>query len=318
MRRATALFFVSCFVGCANTPAATPPGVTLRVKLPPGVEDRGVLSAVRFDDAEVDAGLHRDLAHIFTVLERVERLTDLDGAPDTLTLRFPATGAASHAAVYLDARGDGLDAVLDSPLVFARLPASGTVEISAPASLHPTRPAPCSGPRLERMWLDAPELRRAGDDGRHALCVYLPADYATSPERRYPLVLALPGFSGHDERQDGFGARFLFDEAAARQAVILVGVETRIPEGTSYLASSPHLGDWEGYVLRRVLPELEGRLDGYAIRVPPLPHLGPARRVRPLHRRLERALARAEAPDVVRRGGRQLTRPARPRRLAAR
>ena len=104
-------------------------------------------------------------------------------------------------------------------------------------------------------------MRRSGDDGAHTLCVYLPAHYGDEPERRYPVAFALPGFSGFAVWNDGFGARGLFDSIGAAVGVeaIVVGVETRTAEGTSYLASSARFGDWDSYFIKRVVPEIDRR-----------------------------------------------------------
>lgn len=259
--RSLAFVTAASFLACATT-HPRPEAVELLVRLPPGATDRGVVTSMRFTTGEVEGGVHRELAHVFTRFERLERAQDRDDDPSTLTLAFASTGSPSYVAVYLDARGDGLEVLFEEPIAFVELPAAGRAEATVPAPPSTlTRKPPCTGPRMERLFLEASELAREGDDGRHALCVYLPPSYEREPTRRYPLVLALPGFSGHDAQQDGFGARALFDEQAATTGVevLLVGVETRSPEGTSYLSSSERFGDWEGYVSRRVLPELERR-----------------------------------------------------------
>ncbi|MCU0701485.1 MAG: esterase family protein, partial [Myxococcaceae bacterium] len=88
-----------------------------------------------------------------------------------------------------------------------------------------------------------------------------PRHYDDDPSRRFPVVLVFPGFSGLAAQNDGFGARGLFDSLgdATGVEVILVGVETRVAEGTRYLVPDGTGGDWIGYVTKRVLPWLDER-----------------------------------------------------------
>lgn len=257
------LIALLCFVACAPVRPPASNDVTLVLRLPEGAPENGVITTIRFTEDEVDAGVHRQPAQLFTWLERLERVKDLDDTANTITLSLPAAREPTSLQVFVDGAGHGLDALFTPPGVahgLVRVPANG------PGSgvLTFKRPTPreaCAGPRLQQVVLDAPELVRAEDDGRHTLCVFLPSSYERSPTKRYPVVFVFPGFSGHAAQNDGFSARGLFDSlgAAAGVEVILVGVETRIAEGTSYLARSERFGDWEGYVLNRVLPEVDRR-----------------------------------------------------------
>jgi enterochelin esterase-like enzyme len=70
-------------------------------------------------------------------------------------------------------------------------------------------------------YLDSKLLRGnpGGENPRRRVSVYLPAGYETSPQKRYPVVYYLHGFTWNDSlifNQDGMKA--LLDEAiAARQ-----------------------------------------------------------------------------------------------------
>lgn len=247
-----------------GSPSTRPVLVTL--SLPPAFPSTGVLTWIPFSAAEVDAKTHEDAAHFFTWLERVRRADDSDGDPRTVTFAVDAPAHASFIQVRFDTGSEGLDALLEPrPSVAQALVMLAPDAASVSAGLHAPPPgAPreaCAGPRLEKVVLEAPELRRPGDDGTHPLCVYLPARYAEEPSRRYPLAFALPGFSGLAAQNDGFSARHLFDSVGAELGVeaIVVGVETRTPEGTSYLARSDRYGDWESYFMNRVLPVIDQR-----------------------------------------------------------
>ncbi len=251
------------FFACAPIRLTPSDEVTLVLQLPAGAPKSGVISTIRFTGDEVDAGVHRDAARLFTWLERLERAKDLDDAPNTITLRLPPAQQPTSVQVFVDGAGNGLETLFTPPGVahgLIPIPSTGT-GVGALTMKQPTPREGCAGPRLQKLVLEAPELIRVGDDGRHTLCAFLPPSYEASPTRRYPVVFAFPGFSGHAAENDGFSARALFERlgAATGVEVILVGVETRIAEGTSYLTRSDRFGDWEGYVLERVMPEVDRR-----------------------------------------------------------
>jgi hypothetical protein len=274
----SSVWFVLTLACAATTPLTKEPSspaspespathtVTMTLTLPPALPSTGVLTTAQFSAAEVEAKAHEDVKQFYRWLERIRRAEDIDSDPRTVTIALEAPEQPSFVQVRFDVGGNGLDALLGTlPTVAQALVpltpgvAAVTADLTAPAP-RPTREA-CAGPRLEKIVLEAPDLRRPGDDGTHSLCVFLPADYLQQPTRRYPVAFALPGFSGLAAQNDGFGARGLFDTVGAEVgiAAIVVGVETRIPEGTSYLARSPRTGDWESYFVKRVLPEIDRR-----------------------------------------------------------
>lgn len=123
-------------------------------------------------------------------------------------------------------------------------------------------PEPCRGERRELVVLDAPEVAGAvGNNPERRLCVVLPPSYATSPDRRYPVVYLLPGYSGnHVVRLRGpksavpVADRF----AESGREVILVGVDSTTKTGTSYFIDSPRTGDWDRFI-QRVPGEIDAR-----------------------------------------------------------
>lgn len=212
------------FVGCASSKS------TVVLQLPN--DTPSVVSAIRFTEAEVAANVHKDAKHLFTWLERVDRVHDEDS--DASTITFKAEPGVLQ--VFLDSNHDGLDALFDRSTLI-HVPSGPVALVAKPP---PNSKEPCAGERFEKHVLDG-----------HQLCVFLPRDYA--PTRRYPVVFVFPGFSGKAVHNDGFAARGLFD-LHPETPVILVGVETRIPEGTGYLN-----GEWERYVVERVIPEIDRR-----------------------------------------------------------
>lgn len=226
-------WLVVLLAGCASTRS------TVVLQFPTALPEGAVISTVRFTAAEIDAGVHQQPAQLYTWLERVDRVRDEDAQPETVT--FPVDGTAS-VQVFVDTEGKGLDALFGaSTLVLVPAGARVVQAVQLPPVKAPKEP--CSGERLQKLVVD----------GR-ALCAYLPVAYASEPERRFPVVFAFPGFSGNAVHNDGFGARALFDRFPATP-VIVVGVETRIPEGTGYLS-----GAWDAFVVDRVLPEVDRQL----------------------------------------------------------
>lgn len=203
---------VLLFVGCASSKS------TVMLNVPANA----VVSTIRFTDAEIAANAHRDISKFYEWLERVEV------QPREFTVEAPVT-----LKVNVDTTGAGFEALLEDGTLL-RVPRSSRVTETITVKPRTPRDA-CSGPRLEKRSLEGREL-----------CVYLPVDY--SPQQKYPVVFVFPGFSGKAAQNDGFSARALFE----KRPVILVGVETRVPQGTAYLN-----GEWEKYVVERVIPEID-------------------------------------------------------------
>lgn len=242
--------------------APSPDFVEFVLHVPPGQGQ--VVTTIRFTAAEIASNVHREPSHLYTWLERLERQVDLDPAPETILLRSPRGQPGDTVRVLVDTTGAGLDGLFGAPGVAETLvelpPGPGRIErrLSFPA---PSGRKPCDGPRLVSLEVTAPELAAGTDSGLHRVCIQLPTSYDTSPERRYPVVFVFPGFSGHASQNDGFGARAIVDRLGVETGVevLLVGVETRVAEGTRYLSGARRGGDWVGYVTKRLTAELDQR-----------------------------------------------------------
>src|SRR5690606_28539889 len=108
---------------------------------------------------------------------------------------------------------------------------------------------------LERITVHGRSLEGtlAGDDPNREVFVYLPPSYASQPERRYPVVYFLHGYSvGAEAYVNLLGLPEAMDEAIARGAremiVVLPDANTRY-NGSMY-SSSPTNGDWEGFIAK--------------------------------------------------------------------
>lgn len=134
------------------------------------------------------------------------------------------------------------------PLLFA--PALDAQEPRAPI-------VPLRG-QLERITVHGASLEGnlAGDSPDRPVSVYLPPSYATSPDRRYPVVYVLHGFTDSDLRWFGWQQHFVNVPAAFERALdagtakemILVMPNAYTAYAGSMYSSSVTTGDWETYV----------------------------------------------------------------------
>jgi S-formylglutathione hydrolase FrmB len=100
----------------------------------------------------------------------------------------------------------------------------------------------------------------AAGRNEHYLFVRLPASYAASPGRRYPVVYTFHGFGdAANQVLTAVGAAADASAAAGGPEYILVGVDGGNYMGGSFYADSPATGDWETMLLREVVPFVEGR-----------------------------------------------------------
>ncbi|MFT7622504.1 MAG: S-formylglutathione hydrolase FrmB, partial [Myxococcota bacterium] len=125
----------------------------------------------------------------------------------------------------------------------------------APKPAGAKRKEPCSGERFHQVPVEFPAL--AGTHGNattQVLCVVVPISYATEPRRHYPVVYVLPGLGGNakpylDGKDSVIG---VMDRQPAAVQAIVVGVDTKVKTGSSYLVDSPTTGAWERYITEAV------------------------------------------------------------------
>lgn len=278
MRAVFALVCVAVTTACshqvsapASTATPTPTTVRLEATVPAAMAN-GTTIVVVYTPAEIAAGMPRDFNRFYDVLRRVQIVHDVDARDDVVAFDIDVPVRPAVVSVVHDTVGFGLEAVLGPRAGIA----SGVVDVEAGARTaitilqgKPFAPPPeaCVGERLVLLTLDAPETKRAGDDGKRLACVQLPVSY-NEGTRRYPVVLTFPGFSGWHASSDTWNARGIFEREGAAVGVeaIVVGVGTRTREGTSYLDSSARFGDWDAYVTRRLLPEIDARFRTTGVR----------------------------------------------------
>ncbi|TGD83237.1 alpha/beta hydrolase [Hymenobacter wooponensis] len=121
-----------------------------------------------------------------------------------------------------------------------------------------TASAPATG-RVVVKTLDSKLLRGnpGGENPRRRVSVYLPADYETHPQRRYPVVYYLHGFTWNDSlifNQDGMKA--LLDQAIADRQIrpfILVVPNEQTRFGGSWYVNSATNGPWADFTARELV-----------------------------------------------------------------
>jgi len=121
--------------------------------------------------------------------------------------------------------------------------------------------------QLERIKVLGPSLQGnlSGDDALRDVSVYLPPSYASSPERRYPVIYLLHGYTDSDERWFGLvGNHFVnvpnaVDDAwrngAAEMIIVMPNAFTRF-QGSMY-SNSVVTGDWESYVAKDLVAYID-------------------------------------------------------------
>lgn len=149
-------------------------------------------------------------------------------------------------------RSATLVAVL-SVLLAAAAPATAQVEPSGP--LAPVSPLKGT---LDRITVHGESLvdNLAGDTPDRPVSIYLPPGYDASPDRRYPVVYVLHGFTDNDLRWFGWEEHFVNVPAAFERALeagtvsemILVMPNAYTAYAGSMYSSSVTTGDWETYV----------------------------------------------------------------------
>jgi S-formylglutathione hydrolase FrmB len=123
--------------------------------------------------------------------------------------------------------------------------------------------------RIEERWIDAARLRDnpLGDPARRPVWVYLPPAYDDAPDRRYPAVYVLQGFTGQVDmwrNRSPFRPTFpeLVDELFAGGGVpacLVVFVDCWTSLGGSQYLDSPATGRYHSYLCEDVVPWVDAR-----------------------------------------------------------
>ena len=124
--------------------------------------------------------------------------------------------------------------------------------------------APLAG-RVVVTYLDSKLLRGnpGGENPRRRVRVYLPAGYEANPQRRYPVLYYLHGFTWNDSlifHQDGLAA--LLDRAITdgqiRPLIVVVPNEDTLFKGSMY-ANSATNGPWADFTAQELVRFIDGQ-----------------------------------------------------------
>ena len=116
----------------------------------------------------------------------------------------------------------------------------------------------CEGERYKLVVVEDAQL------GKRRFCAWLPSSWKTEPRRLYPVILLLPGFGSTDMSylagNHHAGERFDAIAKELGREAVLVGVDTSVPLGSTYLEDSPPMGAWDTFLARKALPVLDREL----------------------------------------------------------
>jgi len=102
-----------------------------------------------------------------------------------------------------------------------------------------------------------------GETASPSVSIYLPPSYSTEPERRYPVVYMLHGYTntdlgyfGPDGRQAHLVAERAFASGSAKEMILVMPNCMNAYGGCMY-SSSVTAGDWEGYIAEDLVAYLD-------------------------------------------------------------
>lgn len=157
--------------------------------------------------------------------------------------------------------------VLSSALI-ALAPLAATLAVpSARAQVATEAPPAVAGARpvtIERITLHAPSLvgNLEGNSAERSVLVILPPGYAQAPNRRYPVVYALHGYSiGAEQWIREIHVPRTIENAFARGAgeMILVLPDSKTVHNGSMYSSSVTTGDFERFITRDLIQHIDAR-----------------------------------------------------------
>lgn len=141
-------------------------------------------------------------------------------------------------------------------LIASAGPALQSQEPAAAPTQAPAAPDPPLKGKLERVKVHGKSLEGnlMGETASPEVSIYLPPSYSTDPDRRFPVVYLLHGYTGTDLSYFGDGARRLhviaervFASGTARE-MILVMPNAMNAYGGSMYGNSATTGDWETFI----------------------------------------------------------------------
>lgn len=226
-----------------------------------GSATRGALFVSWLTEAE-KPGFDRGTPPIQLVRDLIARgvvVRDVDVAHDA-GFTLPASRGRIALIAVLDVDHLGLAAIegagphtlSGATAVFDNSSASGAAPVIA-LTAHPSQEGsePCQGDRITLERIEAPEVAgTVGNPTSRRACVRVPKGYTAHPERRYPVIYALPGLMSTD-------AAVIRSYDLDPDDTIVVGVDTSTKTGSTYLVDSPTSGQWDTFFTKRLIPQID-------------------------------------------------------------
>lgn len=102
-----------------------------------------------------------------------------------------------------------------------------------------------------------------GDSPDRDVFVYLPPSYATSPNRRYPVVYFLHGYAAHAETywkslNVAAAADADIADGSAREMILVLPDAFTVYDGSMF-SNSPTTGDWEAFIAKDLIAYIDRR-----------------------------------------------------------
>ena len=96
-----------------------------------------------------------------------------------------------------------------------------------------------------------------GDSPDRDVFVYLPASYASSPNRRYPVVYFLHGYGAHAETYWNSLSVASAADAAGSEMILVLPDAFTVYDGSMF-SNSPATGDWETFIADDLVSHIDG------------------------------------------------------------
>jgi enterochelin esterase-like enzyme len=151
-----------------------------------------------------------------------------------------------------------------SPALLPLLVASLTIALAAVATPAAAQQPTSRGGTLERITVHGRALQGnlEGDSPDRPVVVYLPPSYGTNPQRRYPVLYYLHGYTATAEAYvKSLGLPETIDRAiagGAREMIVVLPDAFTKYDGSMY-SNSPTIGDWETFIAQDLTAAIDKR-----------------------------------------------------------
>ncbi|WP_209331357.1 alpha/beta hydrolase [Lunatimonas salinarum] len=116
-----------------------------------------------------------------------------------------------------------------------------------------------------KVYSQALEGNLIGDPAERDVTVYLPPSYKSNPDRRYPVLYVLHGFTDTDSQWFGWETHWInlqtvieksLSEGLSKEMIVVMPNAYNRFKGSMY-ANSPTIGDWETFVTKELVAHID-------------------------------------------------------------